>query len=369
VSAPGSGVLPAGVARGRAHALVEAIRLDLRGLSVLTEAATGGYRVTAGLAALAGARVVAVAGDSAYGTADEAAAATRAFARTLGVEGCIEVVGEKSPALLAGADVVTNSGHVRPIDRLSIAAMKATAVVPLMYETWERRPADLDLAACVEKGIAVAGTDEEHPEVGILRYLGVMAAKLLLDHGVEIVGSRIALWSDNKFAGFIAPVLAGLGAEVLVAADDDVELPWADGVRRVCALADLPGALAGFADADAVLLALTPGAPPMIGREGRAPVAAAALAAVAPGAVVAQYWGDVERDAVAAAGLRAVPAREPRPKHMGVLPSELGLTPMLRLQAGGLKVGELMARARLAGATPEEAVSAAVAAGFGQRLA
>jgi hypothetical protein len=33
-----------------------------------------------------------------------------------------------------------------------------------------------------------------------------------------------------------------------------------------------------------------------------------------------------------------------------------------------LKVGELMARARLAGRTPDEAVRCAVDAGFGQRL-
>ena len=35
------------------------------------------------------------------------------------------------------ADVVTNSGHVRPIDAETVAWMKPTAVVPLMYEAWE----------------------------------------------------------------------------------------------------------------------------------------------------------------------------------------------------------------------------------------
>ena len=45
---------------------------------------------------------------------------------------------------------------------------------------------------------------------------------------------------------------------------------------------------------------------------------------------------------------------------------------MIRLQAGGLKVGEVMARARLSGSTSRDpagaAVAAAVASGFGQAL-
>ena len=43
----------------------------------------------------------------------------------------------------------------------------------------------------------------------------------------------------------------------------------------------------------------------------------------------------------------------PRPGHMGVLPSAIGPEPIIRLQAGGLKVGQLLA-AGLGRASAEE---------------
>jgi hypothetical protein len=38
------------------------------------------------------------------------------------------------------------------------------------------------------------------------------------------------------------------------------------------------------------------------------------------------------------------PPEAPPPGHMGVLPSAVGPEPIVRLQAGGLKVGEVLAR-------------------------
>ena len=64
---------------------------------------------------------------------------------------------------------------------------------------------------------------------------------------------------------------------------------------------------------------------------------------VAPGAVLVQYWGDVDRAALAAAGVRVWPAEAPGAGHMGVLPSAVGPEPIIRLQAGGLKVGQVLA--------------------------
>jgi hypothetical protein len=68
------------------------------------------------------------------------------------------------------------------------------------------------------------------------------------------------------------------------------------------------------------------------------------LAEHSPGCVVAQYWGDVDRVALREAGLSAWPAEAPPAGHMGVLPSAVGPEPIVRLQSGGLKVGEVLAR-------------------------
>src|SRR6266850_7410006 len=128
---------------------VDRCRLDLSGLVVLTEAATGSYAVTPVLAAKAGAdQVFALARSSVHGSVEAVCADTRALADLLGVERAIEIITTKTAVVVGAADIVTNSGHVRPIDTETVAWMKPSAVVPLMYEAWEFRETDVDLGAC-----------------------------------------------------------------------------------------------------------------------------------------------------------------------------------------------------------------------------
>src|SRR5262249_23463108 len=109
---------------------VERCRLDLSGAIVFTEAASGPYAVTPVLAALAGAeRVHALTRSSPYGTVEAIAEQTEALAQQAGVGGRISVVTEKRSDLIRRADIVTNSGHVRPLDAETIGWMKPTAVV------------------------------------------------------------------------------------------------------------------------------------------------------------------------------------------------------------------------------------------------
>jgi hypothetical protein len=90
---------------------------------------------------------------------------------------------------------------------------------------------------------------------------------------------------------------------------------------------------------DAILIALTPG-------DGHVFTAADAdlLRHHAPATVVVQYWGDIDRKALARGGVPLWPPQEPAAGHMAVLLSALGPEPIVRLQAGGLKVGEVLAR-------------------------
>lgn len=311
----------------------EAVRrcaLDLSGRVVLTEAASGAYAVTPVLAALAGAEhVYAVGRDTHHATVAEIAVATGELAALAGVSDRIEVVPVGLPGfasvadLAAEADVVTNSGHVRPIDGTVVSRMRPGTAVPLMYESWELRDSDVDVPACLARGIRVAGTNERHPSVDVFSFLGVMAVKLLLDAGVAVYRSRVLVLCDNPFRSYLERGLTAAGATVVVR--------------------DSPAGLEAGPDPhgapDAVLVALRPGECPVL--------AAAELQVVAgrmPGAVVAQFWGDVDRTAARIAGVPVWPATEPAPGHMGVLPSDLGPEPVVRLQAGGLKVGELLTR-------------------------
>ena len=94
---------------------VEELNLRLDGLTVLTEAASGPYVVTPVLAALAGARVYAYSRSTRYGTVEEVFAATRQLAAEAGVQ--VNLIEEITPDIIAVADIVTNSGHLRPLDR------------------------------------------------------------------------------------------------------------------------------------------------------------------------------------------------------------------------------------------------------------
>jgi hypothetical protein len=303
---------------GLMNAAIERLGLQLGGYAVLTEAATGAYAVTPVLAALAGARVFALANATRYASADEIQEATLGLARVAGVRDSIELVHEKDPGLLRRVDIVTNSGQVRPIDKAMVSHLKSSSVVPLMYEAWEFRATDVDLDACRSRGIAVAGTNEKHPAVDVFSFLGMMAVRQLHDAGIAVLGSHIALVCDNDFEPFIRSGLESCGAKVWQA-------------RRLTRQVLNP-------QCDAVLVALKPGDTPVL-----TTVDANLLGQHAPGTIVVQYWGDVDRKALAEFGVPVWPRQEPPAGHMAVLPSAIGPEPIVRLQAGGLKVGEVLA--------------------------
>jgi len=294
-------------------------RLDLRDKIVLTEAATSAYVVTPVIAAVAGARhIYAMTRASRYGTVQEVVEQTTELARLAGVEERISIVTHIDPDLIGRCDVVTNSGHVRPIGRAMIECMKPDAVVSLMYEPWEFRPADVDVEACRDRGIRIAGTNESHPKVDVFGHLSGMALSLLASAHVAASFARIVVLCDNAFASWLRDGLTNVGARVEVVAD----------------LADAQSEMA-----DAVLVAQTPRSTDVIAH-GEAEL----IAARWPGAPVVQFWGDIARDALRRAGVRFMPLAAPARGHMGILPSSLGPEVVIRLQTGGLKVAEVVLR-------------------------
>lgn len=294
------------------------VKLDLSGMVIVTEAATGAYAVTPVIAALAGAhRVYAMARSSKYGAFQEVVEQTQSLAELAGVQESIEVVNRITKRMIGQADIITNSGHVRPIDARKIGWMKSTAVIPLMYEDWEFRSSDIDLEACRRKGVRVVGTNERHPDVDVFGYLGVLAMKELMDAGISVYRSRILLLADNPFGLYIKRSLERAGAEVYIAPEF---------VRPI-----------EGATYDAILLSLLP--------RSALNLRAAKIRAIArwcPDAVVVQFYGDMDRAACTQYGVRVWPENDPGPGHMGILLSDIGPEPIIRLQAGGLKSAEVV---------------------------
>lgn len=194
---------------------VKRLQLDLTGYTVVTEAATGHFAATAPIAALAGANVQAIAADSPYGLASDASRATLALATGLGVDSHIEIV-SRDEADFANANIVTNLGFVRPIDRKVASVLRSGTVISVMYDARELRPSEIDLDQCRERGVHVVGTCEEHPHAHILKYCGPLAVRLLMEQDIEIQGAHIALAGENFFTAPIVTALERLGAEVTV---------------------------------------------------------------------------------------------------------------------------------------------------------
>lgn len=309
------------------------MELDLDGLVVFTEAASGPYLWTPLLAACAGARhVYALAAGNAHHTAAEAAEATRGAAERFGLGDRLEVVYAKRPEHLARTDVITNSASLRPISAQEIACLPATAALPLMWEPWEFRPEDLDLVACRERGILVLGTCETRPPCDLVPYMGPLAVRLLLDLRLEVHRTAVIVLGGQAMGHEMARHLAAIGCEV-----DH----FGAGARPYDELT--PEAAVGR---DAIIVAE---------HADRRVLVDARFAEANPALRIGVVSGTVDGGALRAAGLVVVPDALREPGYMHYDASLLGPRPVLELFAAGLRVGEVATRARQAGLGVREA--------------
>lgn len=308
------------------RATIEYLRLDLSDLSILTEAASGPFVVTAVIAKLARAkRVMALTQDSEYAEAGEVIKQTQALEALCGIEDGVEIYQGRSLELFSDADIVTNLGFVRPIDGEAVAAMKPTAVVSLMCETWEVRHQDVDLEACRRRGIAFLGTNEDYPPLEVFNYSGWLCLKMLFAAQMEVFKSKVLVVGDDKFASVITKQFESCGI-------------WA---RTVPHLRDTEN----FQEIDALVIADYSRKEMIIGPQGD--LTASELADRAPGLTIIQFAGQIDLGTLEEMGVHVYPGIPMGPTRMAKTLAELGAKPVIELHGLGLKVGEVLARARL----------------------
>lgn len=335
--------------------LIDELELDLSGLAVFTEAASGPYLWTPLIAARAGARAVyAYAQSSHYASADDVEKQTRIASQMFGKEHVIRILRTKDHSAIADSDIVTNSGFVRPIDEAMISRMKATSVIPLMWESWEFRSEDLDLDACKRKGILVLGTNEHSSPCDMTGYSGMAALKLLFDLNIEVYRSSvIVLGGQFTLAEAMVKQLNAAGCKVA----------WFSGVTGK---GEPYEQLAEFwmkngAKCDAIIVAEHADHRTLIGRSGF--VSFEQLLKINPHLRIGIVSGNVSSGELRDSGLRFLPERLRPAGYQTYSVSELGPRPVLDLYAAGLKVGQSAVRARLRGATVEQAAQEAIRIG------
>ena len=322
------------------HRQVRALELDLKGKTVLTEAASGAYIVTPILAAIAGAKVYAFSKTTRYGKVEEVFSSTRALADSFAEFPLdIQLVDQLNPEIIAQADIITNSGHLRPLNESILKYAKDEVVIPLMYEAWEWRDADMDIDYIRKRNIKIGATNERHPQVDVFNYLGDMALKQIFDAGLCPYKNKFILLCNNDFGPFIAKVLStvcdGLGVIDLDAhrsAYNEDQIDWIGGFPEV----SIPE---NYRNAEAVIFTAYPFDKEWIG--DATPISIHQIQSQLTDPFILRYAGDINEDFLGHKGLRFFPAHV-HSGHMGILPSAIGYDPIIRLQSGGLKTGQAL---------------------------
>jgi hypothetical protein len=318
---------------------IQRLNLDLKGKVVLTEAATGAYAVTPVLAALAGAEVYAFTKNTKYGSVEEVRHLVNELASRFDRKLSINVIDDLTPEIISKADIITNSGHLRPLDESKLRHAKKGVAIPLMYEAWEFRDADLDLEFCKTKNIPIAATNERHPDIDVFNYLGDMALKMIFDAGLCPYNNNFILMCNNDFGPFIAKVLSAVCTNLGVC--DMLENKGKYNGIKIDWLGNFPDLKTTdkYKNSAAVIFTAYPFNKTWIG-ENDEPITIENLLLELDNPFILRYAGHI--DEAAFENKITYYPKSVTPGHMGILPSAIGNDPIIRLQSGGLKVAEMM---------------------------
>lgn len=327
---------------------IERMGLDLRGLTVLTEAASDSYICTPLLAASAGANVIAVTKSSHYGSSKDIILYGTDMAKDFGVGSSINFTDSPPLNFAAEADLVTNLGFVRPINADFVALLKRTAVISLMWEPWEIREDEIDFSACKERLVPVIGTNEHHDFLQTFEYVGITALKLLLEANIEVFRSRIGIIGSDPFGSAIASRLQMCGAIV-----EKIELPISDKMMDE-----------NLSSMDAIVVAEHRSWREAIGDSG----GISAQFLQNHNITLIHISGNVDTNNTNQWNLKKHPPKIVNRGYMTVSTSYVGPKPVIDLHCAGLRLGADALRCRMRGGTMNESIANAEASGLGLRI-
>ncbi|MCW8930329.1 MAG: hypothetical protein OQL19_08845 [Gammaproteobacteria bacterium] len=201
--------------------------LNLNNFTILTEVGSNEYIYTPIIAVLSGAKkVFAWTNDTQYGLANDNISECKRILKELNLKDKVEFFsGNFNKKHLSQADIITNSGFLRPLDKNKLKYTKSSVVIPLMYESWELRQSDIDINYCKINNIKVAGTWENHPKIMVFAHIGALAIKMALNASYEVYRNKIIVWSDDQFGETISNAFKNFYAkEVILTTDENILL-------------------------------------------------------------------------------------------------------------------------------------------------
>tara|TARA_B100001113_G_C21092092_1_gene614832 strand:+ start:672 stop:1676 length:1005 start_codon:yes stop_codon:yes gene_type:complete len=310
----------------RINHYIDKLGLNLEGFNVLTEVGSGLYNYTPIIPILAGANsVMAWTRDSSFGKADDIIAECRIKLDKMGYEDSIEFFkGSINKNHLKNANIITNSGFLRPLNKEKLKHVKQTTVIPLMYELWELRQGDIDIDYCTARGLKVAGTNEYYKDISVFEHVGYLALKMAFEAGYEILNNKIIIWSDDKFGEEVEntfnclnplKIIKTTDFEVLKKNIQDVDFIF------IC-------------DYDEMREYLTPD---FFGLDE--------LVKINSHFAIIHLYGKIDKKNFDK--ITIYPPKSGLSKTMSFTLAHLGLNPFVALQVAGFKVGEMMAKQNL----------------------
>lgn len=194
---------------------IKLLSLNLKNRTVLTEAGSNYFIYTPFIAYLAGAEKVFVwIKDSPYGLAEYIKNEFCYIADFLQIplNSFDFALNNRSESHVSSANIITNLGAIRPINKEFIDLMGKNSVISYMCESWEIRPNDVDISYCKSLNIPIAGVWENHPSLQIFDACGTLALKLCFEAGLEIYQNNILVVSSDKFGVVAANAFTSLRA-------------------------------------------------------------------------------------------------------------------------------------------------------------
>lgn len=305
---------------------IDLLRLDLSGLIIVTEAGSGPFLFTPVIAAKANAKKIFVcSNDSAYGKAEDICNKCKEILQMLKLKSEVRFIINQRPfEEVKEADIITNSANIRPLDQQLLSNAKSSCVIPLMYEKWELRPADIDVDFCRQRNIKVAGTWENYPALKIFDYCEQLIVKIALEAGYEIARNKILVWSNDHYGELAVKGFNANGAasvkKVFSAAALYTNAPGADFIF-FCDYLDKRKLFGTNAEIDLDVLKKSN---PSLG--------------------IVHLSGDIDNEVVKSNKFQIYPDKKGFPVRMTFTLSHVGKRPAIYLNAAGLKAGELLVK-------------------------
>ena len=299
----------------------EKLDFSLEGLTILTEVGSNLYIYTPIIPLLCGASYVyAFVKDTPYGKAEDIKKKCIEYATSLGLQNKLEIgINNLDESWISKADIITNSGMLRPFDKSKLNLFKEGAVLPLMFEAWEIREQDLDVEECKRKGIRIAGTWENHPDLKVFDFVEMLSLKMAFEAGFEVQGNNVFVWSNDHFGNKIYNSLIKNGANNCYLSID------VEALKNVAKNIDF----LFIADYDE-------------SRNYFELIEIEKLVKINPQISIIHLYGNVNIEEFEKLGVRVYPKKNGKSELMTFTLAHVGMTPLINLQVGGYKVAHCL---------------------------